>query len=119
MCVACRLALPACARVHGHVYVSQPKVFQLSKCSACHNPLELPSVHFLCMHSFHQACLADDEHACPVCAPQRRRMQQHVQQQQQRAHQHDEFFKQLEQAEDGFTSIAEYFGRGMFGAPPP
>ena len=24
-----------------------------------------------------------------------------------------------EQAEDGFTSIAEYFGRGMFGAPPP
>ena len=30
------------------------QVFQLSKCSACHTPLDLPSVHFLCMHSFHQ-----------------------------------------------------------------
>merc|ERR1711939_29474 len=28
------------------------KIFQLSKCVKCHNPLELPTVHFLCMHSF-------------------------------------------------------------------
>ena len=70
------------------------------------------------MHSFHQACLADNEHECIVCAPQRRRMQQHMQQQQQRANAHDEFFKQLEQADDGFSKISEYFGAGMFGAAP-
>ncbi len=33
---------------------SEPRVFQLSKCSACHGQLELPTVHFMCMHSFHQ-----------------------------------------------------------------
>ena len=51
-----------------------------------------------------------------MCAPQRRRMQQHMQQQRQRANAHDEFFKQLEQADDGFSKISEYFGAGMFGA---
>ena len=94
---------------------SQAKVFQLSKCSACQSPLDLPSVHFMCGHSFKLACLGDNEHECIVCAPQRRRMQQHMQQQQQRAMQHDEFFKELEQADDGFSKISEYFGRGMFG----
>uniref|UniRef100_A0A0N8EAX1 Vacuolar protein sorting-associated protein n=1 Tax=Daphnia magna TaxID=35525 RepID=A0A0N8EAX1_9CRUS len=29
-------------------------VFQGSKCNVCNQPLELPSVHFLCLHSFHQ-----------------------------------------------------------------
>ena len=33
---------------------AEPKVFQQSKCSSCHNPLELPTINFLCMHSFHQ-----------------------------------------------------------------
>lgn len=30
--------------------------FQNSKCSACSYPLELPSLHFLCQHCFHQVC---------------------------------------------------------------
>ena len=30
--------------------------FQVSKCSACNHTLELPSVHFLCQHSYHQHC---------------------------------------------------------------
>ena len=29
-------------------------IFQGSRCNACNHQLELPSVHFLCQHSFHQ-----------------------------------------------------------------
>ncbi|CAH7676498.1 vacuolar protein sorting 11 [Phakopsora pachyrhizi] len=42
------------------------KVFQLNKCCGCLNPLELPVVHFMCQHSFHQRCLGDQDH-CLKC----------------------------------------------------
>jgi len=29
-------------------------IFQGSRCNACNHQLELPSIHFLCQHSFHQ-----------------------------------------------------------------
>ena len=29
-------------------------IFQGSRCSACNHQLELPSVHFMCQHSYHQ-----------------------------------------------------------------
>lgn len=30
-----------------------PATFQSSRCAACARPLELPTVHFLCQHSYH------------------------------------------------------------------
>ncbi|KAI8007487.1 hypothetical protein LOK49_LG07G02654 [Camellia lanceoleosa] len=32
------------------------RIFQLSKCTACTFTLDLPAVHFMCMHSFHLCC---------------------------------------------------------------
>lgn len=32
----------------------QPKVFHATQCSACGGQLDLPSVHFMCNHSYHQ-----------------------------------------------------------------
>jgi vacuolar protein sorting-associated protein 11 len=32
----------------------EPVTFQSSRCAVCNRPLELPTVHFLCQHSFHQ-----------------------------------------------------------------
>ena len=29
-------------------------IFQGSRCSACNHQLELPSIHFMCQHSYHQ-----------------------------------------------------------------
>ena len=43
------------------------KIFQHQKCSSCKGNLELPSVHFLCMHSFHERCLGENEKECPEC----------------------------------------------------
>ncbi|CAK9180414.1 unnamed protein product [Ilex paraguariensis] len=48
------------------------RIFQLSKCTACTFTLDLPAVHFMCMHSFHQRCLGDNEKECPECAPEYR-----------------------------------------------
>ena len=36
---------------------TKPTVFQARRCSSCAAPLDLPTVHFLCKHSFHQRCL--------------------------------------------------------------
>ena len=32
-------------------------LFQANKCSNCSSAIELPSVHFLCKHSYHARCL--------------------------------------------------------------
>lgn len=33
---------------------TKPSVFQAQRCQACGLQLDLPTVHFLCKHSFHQ-----------------------------------------------------------------
>ena len=52
------------------------KVFQATKCSGCNHQLELPSVHFLCGHSYHQHCFesynAESDSDCPLCLPENR-----------------------------------------------
>lgn len=90
------------------------KIFQLSKCSACTSPLDLPAVHFLCMHSFHQRCLGENERECPLCAPNNRKILEIKRTLEENASQHDQFFKQLEGSADGFSVVSEYFGRGIF-----
>lgn len=32
----------------------KPKVFHVTQCSACGGQLDLPSIHFMCEHSYHQ-----------------------------------------------------------------
>lgn len=57
---------------------SQPKTFQSSRCSACSNFLKLPSIHFLCGHSFHYSCFEgyslESDRDCPVCLPEQRKI---------------------------------------------
>ena len=84
------------------------------KCSACSNPLDLPATHFLCMHSFHQRCLGDNEKECPMCAPSNRTILEIKRSQEANASRHDQFYKQLEVADDGFSVVADYFGRNVF-----
>lgn len=89
------------------------RIFQLSKCSACTSILDLPAVHFLCMHSFHQRCLGDNEKECPVCAPGNRTLLEMKRNLEQNANDHDRFFQLVRNSDDGFSVIAEYFGRGI------
>lgn len=48
---------------------STARLFQTTTCNSCRRPLELPAVHFLCMHSYHldQNCI-NQESECNECA---------------------------------------------------
>ncbi|KAF5277458.1 hypothetical protein FQA39_LY18488 [Lamprigera yunnana] len=88
-----------------------------SRCAACHHQLELPSIHFLCQHSYHQHCFqsfSDNENECPACVPQNKSLLELLKAQEYNKDLHETFHSQLEKVHDGFSVAAEYFGRGVF-----
>ncbi|KAJ0314953.1 hypothetical protein COL5a_012158 [Colletotrichum fioriniae] len=95
---------------------SKPAVFQSTRCAVCTAPLDLPAVHFLCKHSFHQRCLRT-EGECPQCANDNATIRALRKTQIETAGKHDLFKAELERSEDRFATVAEWFGRGVMGAP--
>ncbi|XP_073283339.1 vacuolar protein-sorting-associated protein 11 homolog [Primulina huaijiensis] len=96
-----------------HDLRTNARIFQLSKCTACTFTLDLPAVHFMCMHSFHQRCLGDNEIECPECAPEYRAVLDMKRSLEQNSKNQDRFFQQVRTSKDGFSVIAEYFGKGI------
>ncbi|KAF9112292.1 hypothetical protein BGX27_003651 [Mortierella sp. AM989] len=87
------------------------RVFQATKCSSCGGSLDLPAVHFLCKHSYHQRCLSDTaDRECPKCMVDQRTVADIRRMQEANAEKHDLFLSELEDADDGFEVIAKYFG---------
>ncbi|KAG8569456.1 hypothetical protein GDO81_014420 [Engystomops pustulosus] len=100
-----------------HELRNSPKIFQKTKCSICSSALELPSVHFLCGHSFHQHCFesyAESDSDCPTCLPENRQVLDMIRAQEEKKDLYDHFQHQLKFANDGFSVVADYFGRGVF-----
>ncbi|EME41059.1 hypothetical protein DOTSEDRAFT_74557 [Dothistroma septosporum NZE10] len=104
---------------------TKPVEFRTTRCSNCGSPLDLPTVHFLCKHSYHQRCLNipegqdvdDAELECPTCAPQNRIVRQTKQAQEESASRHELFTESLKGTErDRFGVIGEWFGRGVMSA---
>ncbi|KAI7892158.1 uncharacterized protein EV154DRAFT_543373 [Mucor mucedo] len=87
------------------------RIFQVQKCTMCEGTLDLPAVHFLCRHSFHQRCLGDNDRECPQCAIQHRMISEIRRTQEANADSHDLFFDQLDHEDDGFEVIADYFSK--------
>nr|XP_010942636.1 vacuolar protein-sorting-associated protein 11 homolog [Elaeis guineensis] len=96
-----------------HDLRTNARIFQLSKCTACTFTLDLPAVHFMCMHSFHLRCLGDNEKECPECAPEYRSILETKRNLEQNARDQNWFFQQLKNSKDGFSVIADYFGKGV------
>ncbi|KAK2754845.1 hypothetical protein FQN54_006738 [Arachnomyces sp. PD_36] len=94
---------------------TKPVVFQARRCSSCGGNLDLPTVHFLCKHSFHQRCLnkVDDDAECPICAPQNATIKAIRKRQVDAADQHDLFTSELQRSKDRFGLVSEFFGRGV------
>ncbi|GAB0139157.1 hypothetical protein EsDP_00007370 [Epichloe bromicola] len=97
---------------------SKPAVFQATRCSDCGQGLDLPAVHFLCKHSFHQRCLRggvedDDDVECPQCAGGNDLIRKMREEQRKAAMKHDLFKAELEGSEDRFGTVAKWFGRGV------
>ena len=98
---------------------SKPTVFQTRRCSSCGRNLDLPTVHCLCKHSFHQRCLNDvgEDAECPMCAPQNATIKAIRDRQIQAADQHDLFQSELQRSKDRFGLVSEFFGRGVMKPP--
>ncbi|KAG6033437.1 hypothetical protein E4U41_006913 [Claviceps citrina] len=112
---------------------TKPAVFQATRCSDCGQGLDLPAVHFLCKHSFHQRCLrrgggggggggdgdgGDDDVECPQCAGGNDLIRKMREEQRKAAGKHDLFRAELEGSEDRFGTVAKWFGRGVMDGGP-
>ncbi|EDR06605.1 uncharacterized protein LACBIDRAFT_251110, partial [Laccaria bicolor S238N-H82] len=86
-------------------------VFHVTRCSACHAQLDLPSVHFMCDHSYHQRCIAEHETECPNCAQEHGVIREIRRNNERLADQHDVFLSEVK--EGGFEAVAGAFGRGL------
>lgn len=101
---------------------SKPAVFQATRCSQCTQSLDLPAVHFLCKHSFHQRCLKGgaeegaESGECPLCSQSNATIRAIKKQQEEYAGRHDLFKSELENSEDRFGTMADWFQRGVMGA---
>jgi hypothetical protein len=93
---------------------TKARIFQRSTCSHCTAPLELPAVHFLCMHSFHQNCVLETERECPKCAPEQQRVMAIQADLQASAGSHENFLSDLQGSSDGFSVVADYLGKNVF-----
>ncbi|TCD67894.1 hypothetical protein EIP91_011828 [Steccherinum ochraceum] len=88
-----------------------PKVFHVTQCSACKGQLDLPSVHFMCSHSYHQRCLGEHDTECPNCARNHGMIREIRRTNERLATQHDVFLSEVK--EGGFAAVAAGFGRGI------
>ncbi|KAI3320675.1 vacuolar protein sorting protein-like protein [Xylariaceae sp. AK1471] len=108
---------------------SKPAVFQAQRCPGCGAPLDLPVVHFLCKHSFHQRCLkvdstggsrdGGDKTECPVCAANNAAVRAMKRGQEERAERHDLFRDALSKGDERFKTVAQWFGQGVMGVNGP
>ncbi|GAA6007958.1 hypothetical protein JCM11491_006556 [Sporobolomyces phaffii] len=89
-----------------------PRVFQVTRCSACGGQLDLPGVHFMCRHSYHQRCLGENESQCPNCARTHGVVREIRKNNEQLAGRHDVFLSEVAESDDSFATVASAFGRG-------
>ena len=98
---------------------TKPVVFQARRCSSCGGSLDLPVVHFMCKHSFHQRCMntkigaSVQDADCPICQPGNETIKRIRRVQIESADQHDLFKRELERSADRFGTVSEFFGRGV------
>jgi vacuolar protein sorting-associated protein 11 len=98
---------------------TKPASFSATRCSACSRSLDLPTVHFLCKHSFHQRCLniaegqEPNDVECPLCSQQNQTVRQIRRAQEESAGRHELFADALNRSSDKFGTIGDWFGRGV------
>jgi len=112
--------------------VDHPIVFHVTRCSSCHGQLDLPSLHFMCNHSYHQRyplllawvyvslifyfhrCIAENETECPSCAREHGVIREIRLNHEKLANQHDVFVSDVQ--DNGFEAVACAFSRGLLNA---
>ncbi|GAB0087828.1 Vacuolar protein sorting-associated protein 11 homolog [Sergentomyia squamirostris] len=94
-----------------------PIEFRGTICNNCHQPLSIPSIYFLCQHSFHQDCVkgySETDRDCPACHNKNMQILDSLKAQSESRGQHEAFHNLLDRSPEPFSVVAEYFGRGLF-----
>eukprot|EP01015_Nassula_variabilis_P021798 TRINITY_DN3927_c0_g1_i3.p1 TRINITY_DN3927_c0_g1~~TRINITY_DN3927_c0_g1_i3.p1 ORF type:complete len:112 (+),score=8.58 TRINITY_DN3927_c0_g1_i3:68-403(+) len=94
---------------------TQAFVFSSTKCTNCDNPLTMPSVHFLCGHSFIDTCLLSDkgEKECIRCLFENQRIIDTYEQLKRSCENAKVFQENLNQSKDKFDTITDLLGKGL------
>jgi len=98
-------------RADVHELLSSPRIFQNNRCALCNSTLDLPAVHFLCMHSFHSQCCGETDKECMRCSTSNNTVKDIRKSLTATSCNHDKFFQALEGSEDGFAVMVEHLGR--------
>jgi len=96
---------------------NEPIEFRGGLCDACHQPLHLPALYFLCKHSFHQDCIrsySETEKDCMVCRKKNAQLLDVVHNQNESRNKNNVFQDELNSTHEPFALVSDYFGRGLF-----
>ena len=92
-------------------------IFKPTKCFACNASLDIPSVHFLCNHSYHQNCfynLSESDDECPSCARINQKLLDDIGSHETSKSSLDKLENQfIMPGDDIFGSVAKFFGYGL------
>lgn len=93
-------------------------VFKPSKCSACQGVLDLPSVHFLCNHTYHQNCFHNysaESDECPICVTGNRKLLDEIGSHETSKTTLNELTRRFTTpCDDMFIDLAQLYGYGLF-----
>lgn len=87
-------------------------VVNYDECLQCHQPIELPAVHFGCKHSYHKQCLVNEQLGCPTCRTETETMESIRKQSADAAAQQDYFLDELDSKSDKMRVIMDFISRG-------
>ena len=96
------------------------KPYNLSKCSICGQPLDIPFVYFICGHGFHQLCIngeSYEEIECSTCKAKNSLLLNKIDAGRKLAEEPEKFFNDIKNDqgnEKKFDIFAEYLGKGIF-----
>jgi hypothetical protein len=92
------------------------KNFNPKKCDLCHEDLKLPTIHFMCGHTFHDSCIESDagRRFCNTCYSSFKEVMDKKEQFDIDAKDPKQFYRDLNRNAKKFHVVAEYFGRGLF-----
>lgn len=95
---------------------TQAKNFNPKKCDNCQESLKLPSIHFMCGHTFHDLCIEQDQgrRCCSICFTNFKEVIDKKEQFDMQAKDPQQFYRDLNRNAKKFHVVAEYFGRGLF-----
>ena len=95
-------------------------VISTTRCATCGGSLDLPAVHFMCKHSYHERCLPESNNAnkdqqleCPQCAAQNTAIRAIKRTQEDLANRHDVFKAELRDSSEKFKTVTDFFAKGV------